>query len=1260
VRRLSIVSALCCATAGIVLAAFFVGGGAPNAAVLQSFMAAFSRGGFSALVVQPTGNVGPLGSPGLVQTFQWANDTSLTAALVAPDASGTITLQMYPDLYTFFLSTGVSTAGYPITDTTACPFNTYGTCDYQLFAKDYALFVYSNPSGANYTVFDPFYTEWLNVQGISGPLGPASGASVAVTSESGTQGTQQLFAGGAIYSYTATGAAAASTYAVSSAIYTAYANAGGIATLGFPTADEVLFTGGQLRQPFENGRILWTSGSPASVLFPIKTVAIAIVPSSNLTLDVGQTATLTATATDTQGHPATGRTLTWSTSNGSAVTVQGAGYTATIRAVGAGSARIQATGEGQSSAPVLITVIGQCCAIGDGAPSPTVSQAFQVAAARNNLSVLLPNPTPVVRSGGGYIQTLTATDGSGAIYAIAESDQSAVAYVIGGALYAAYLADGGFSGPLGYPASDALPGGAQSFASGAALAGLPVRLVPVPIASKWITSGAVTGPVGAPTGNSMAFTSLSGIAGNSQTFSAGTIFGITSGLGAGQAWISTGPILTRYLALSGPSGLLGVPLSDIFTSGAALRQNFETGYIDLQPGATTAVEHYNPRKPAVTAAPGTVAPGGKVQIAISGFAFGATLVVSVTGESNFTVTVPGGEYGWNIAVPLAASAGTIAIQVKSNSTDTAAGSYTIVPLDQLRPSLTVVSGDQQTGAPGAALAAPLVAVLTDSSGNPIPGTPVAYAVSPGARATVSAVTDANGRISASLRLQPAAGIALLSVSAAGQTVTFGAVSSAKAITGFPGVTQLNPQGSLIAALSAAILYYQNLGSFQNSSTSGAPNGLASPASLDQFLAANAGFTASETGTAIANPWVAMKFAGVGGGISVETPSLAHVLDVLNTGSPLVLELSVLVDGAPAGGAAVVAIGVNADGSIAIADPNPAFGRASLADYLDGFSAQGHNIQGSLAGAIRIAPGLTTPGGFVSAAPASSAESVASLAGSCTNSIDIADPVVAVQAAPAKVGAVRFIECDGTQPVYQLGFGTQTGATILDLAGGPALEIGAGSALAWQVTRTNGSLAIGPQMMVITAVVNSAGFGSGLSPGGLFTIFGTGFTAGQMASSVTVGGQPAQVLAAFPFQVNARIPAGMPPGNTTIEMNGPLGTATQTVAILPAAPGIFVILNQDGTLNGPSNPVESGAYLSIYGTGLGATTAQGSLQIASEPVSVVVGGTMLTPSFAGLAPGLTGVYQINVQIPPGTAPGSAIALSVQEAGQTSNTVAVAIQ
>jgi uncharacterized protein (TIGR03437 family) len=162
-------------------------------------------------------------------------------------------------------------------------------------------------------------------------------------------------------------------------------------------------------------------------------------------------------------------------------------------------------------------------------------------------------------------------------------------------------------------------------------------------------------------------------------------------------------------------------------------------------------------------------------------------------------------------------------------------------------------------------------------------------------------------------------------------------------------------------------------------------------------------------------------------------------------------------------------------------------------------------------------------------------------------------------------------------------------------------------------------------------------------------------------SVAINGQPAQVLAAFPFQVNALIPAGTKPGTATLTMSGPLGTATQNLTILSAAPGIFAIVNQDGTLNSPANPAQRGTYVSIYGTGLGATTAQGPFQVVTAGVTVGIGGTVVAkPSFAGLAPGFAGLYQINVQLPPTIVPGSQIALSLAEAGQTSNTVPIAIE
>jgi uncharacterized protein (TIGR03437 family) len=947
--------------------------------------------------------------------------------------------------------------------------------------------------------------------------------------------------------------------------------------------------------------------------------------------------------------------------------VQSNGYTAMIKAAGAGSANITATSEGVVSNIIPVQVPSQCCAIGEGAPVPNITLAFQTAAARNQLSVALPNSTPVTRLGNGYVQTLTG-NGSGTIYVIAEADQSAVAYVITGALYAAYLSDGGFSGPLGYPASDASVGGTQSFVNGAALAGSPVRLVPAPLAAKWIASGAETGPLGEPAGNSAPFTSSSGFNGYVQTFAGGSIFGITSGSRAGQAYSSSGSILTAYLALSGPAGTLGVPIGDIFTNGGALQQNFETGSLVLQTGATVAVVNYYPRTPAVSATPAIVAPGGTVHVAVSGFAFGASLAVSATSQGVFTVAAPQGQFAWDIAIPGSAAPGLVTIQAKAgNSSDAAAGGYTIVPVAQLRPSLTVVSGDQQTGAPGALLAGALVARLTDMNGNPLPGVQVSWSALPGAAINGPTVTDANGLINARLRLPLAQGATAASIAAAGQVVTFSALSAAKTISEFPSFTQVDGQSGFIAAMAAVLRYYQNAGA------AGAPNGLATPATVGQYLSANGGLTASETGGPIPNPWIAMRLAGVAGGLSVEAATLDRIRDLLSGGTPLVLELSVAVDGSPAGGATVDAIGVNADGSIAIMDPNPAFGRTSLTDYLNGFPIQGHTVQGAVSGVLRIVPTATAPVGFVAASQLAAAASATSPAGACTNSIDIADQTAAGQTAAVKVGGARFIECEGTQSVYQLGFETNRGATVFDLAGAPPQQIPAGSVAAYQIARQNGTLSIVPQNIAISGVVDSAGLGSALSPGGLFSIFGQGFTAGANTSTVTVSGQTATVLAETPFQINAQMPTGLTEGDATLQVGGPMGSISQSVVLSSTGPGIFVIgtsadgqglgavENQDGTINSAANPAQRGQYISIYCTGLGATTPQGSLQIATAQVTVTTGGgSTIKPSFAGLTPGIPGLYQVNVQVPAGTAPGSELSLSISAGGESSNTVVFALQ
>ncbi|MES1257008.1 MAG: hypothetical protein ABUS51_01205, partial [Acidobacteriota bacterium] len=811
-RRSVLLPALLCSTVAVATAVS-VGSGSPSAQILQSFVNAFGRGTFSTLVsLPPAGDVVPLGA-GFVQEFPARGGGSAKFALVDPFVSpGPFdTRQMYSDLYAYFQSVGVAATGFPAIDTTACPATGFGSCNYQLFTNDYALFVYSNPAGLRFAVRDPFYTEWNNAGGIGGSFGPAIGSETAVTSTSKLQGVSQLYSSGVIFSYPAGGTASA-VYGVSGAFYGAFSAAGGFGVLGFPTSEALAVNaGGLIRQTFENARIEQAPGGDPAPVFPIAAVGI-VAAAQGLSLAPGATATVMAAVTDTQANPVTGRSLTWSTSNGNVASVQGNGYSATVTGTGAGSASIYVTGEGKTSAPLLVTVGSVCCAVGQGAPSAAITQAFQVALARNRVAVVLPASEPVTRAGAGYIQPLAASDGSGAVYVIAEADGAGTAYLLSGSLYAAYVAAGGFAGPLGYPVSDPLPGGAQKFSSGAALGGMPVRLLPAAIAIKWFQAGGPTGALGQPLADGASFSTLGGVAGLSQAFAGGTIFAATSGAPAGQAFFSSGAILARYLALNGPAGALGLPLSDIYSSGSVQMQNFETGYIDLQAGAATAVEHFNPRHPAISATPGMVTPGGRVHIAATGFAPGATLNITITGQAGFSVGAPAGAFAWDVVLPLTAKPATVTVAATAKgSTDAASASYSITSAQALLPKLSILSGDRQTGLPGSTLAGAVVVSVVDESGSPLAGVPVSWTASPGASVRSDAATDANGRVMGYLRLPLAAGVAVGSVSAGGQVATFSALAAGSSLQNFPVFTQSGQGNGLLPSLAALLRYYQNLG-----------------------------------------------------------------------------------------------------------------------------------------------------------------------------------------------------------------------------------------------------------------------------------------------------------------------------------------------------------------------------------------------------------------------------------------------------------------
>ena len=1223
-----------------------LGSGSATPAIQASFRNAYYRGSFSFYADLPTTDVRALGSPGLVQELPSRDAPTQKYALIKPDPAAPISssdvLQVYSDIYAPYVSLGAGTVGYPTNDTTACPAAAFGVCRYQLFTKNYAIFAYSSPVTAVFSVRDPYYSIWQDQGGIGGPLGVVTSAETPVTSLALVSGTRQDFSGGTIFAYPA-GAATPSAYSISGANYTLWNSGGTLPVLGFPTSGTVTLANGTIRQTFESGRIEQQPGLLPVVLFSVAKVEIQVPPSASI-MTPGGSLELGTSVLDTQGQPVTGRVLTWSTTNGAVVRVTGHGDTATVQAVAVGTANLQVTTEGITSLPITIRVGGPCCVVGEGAPSPA---AFQTALDRNRLVPALPVAAAVSRIPGGYRQTVSAAGNS---YVISMAEGTSTAYLNTGALYEAFLASGGFSGQLGFPVTDPLPGGVQRYSSGAALGGLPVQLVPAPIAAKWFELG--TGQLGPPLASAVPFKSLLNTSGVSQVFTSGVVFSLASG----RVFVSSGTILARYLALAGTVGVLGAPASDILNNGGTFRQDFETGYLDLSPGASVAAEHFYPRRPSVLAAPTTVVPGGRVSIRTTGFSPGANLNITITGQPPFSVRAATGAFLWDMQIPLTARAGDVQVRVTAaGSTDNAAATYTISPAALLLPKLTMLSGDQQYGVPGARLAAPVVALLQDSAGAPLAGVPVKWTLSPGATVEGPAATDANGQISGLIRLPLVSGVAVGSLNAAGKVVVFSALASAKTIPGFPGYTQMDSHGGLVAALAALLRYQQDAGL-------GASSGLASVATLSAWLAAHNGYVAADPASPVANPWVAAQFAGAG--ISLEVASVERIRDLVAAGTPTAVVLALQADGAASGSVTVNAIGVAPDGAILISDPDPLGGRPSLSDYLTGFFSQGRTLKGTISAVFRFTPVPPAASGFTIASPLPAGASAGSVYGACA-ALDVGEPAVP--------GGVRYHFCDGTQASYELDLAPLRGAALLDLAPGRALAVAANTQGAWQINRRDGILTVVPQSPAITTVTDAATFATSVAPGSLISIFGAALAGNGAVPVVTLGGRPLQVIPATPFQVNAVVPGDMPTGNAALQLVLPAGTATYSLSVSATAPAVFAvgapvaglargaILNQDGTVNGTTQPAGRGQFISIYCTGLGRTIVRDGLQVAFAPVSVVIGTSApVNATFAGAVAGYPGLYQVNVQVPPGTPPAEAAALVLVQAGITSPAVGVSIQ
>lgn len=248
------------------------------------------------------------------------------------------------------------------------------------------------------------------------------------------------------------------------------------------------------------------------------------------------------------------------------------------------------------------------------------------------------------------------------------------------------------------------------------------------------------------------------------------------------------------------------------------------------------------------------------------------------------------------------------------------------------------------------------------------------------------------------------------------------------------------------------------------------------------------------------------------------------------------------------------------------------------------------------------------------------------------------------------------------------------------------------------------LTTGPPLTSYQGVLDNALFGVGdaVAPGGIVALFGEQLTTGPAASAAslplktTLGGatvfvndQPAPVYYVAAGQIDFLIPYATPRGDAVVRVDrdGQRGNSV-SVKIERTAPRLLrlgigdygiVVLSDLTTFPLPPTPglvtraAKAGVdAIVLYALGLGQTNpaavdGQAATATQVSPPRVIFGesvipgsGVPADPLYAGLTPGLVGLYQINVVVPARSPRGDAIPVYLDLGGVLSNQVNIAIQ
>ena len=217
----------------------------------------------------------------------------------------------------------------------------------------------------------------------------------------------------------------------------------------------------------------------------------------------------------------------------------------------------------------------------------------------------------------------------------------------------------------------------------------------------------------------------------------------------------------------------------------------------------------------------------------------------------------------------------------------------------------------------------------------------------------------------------------------------------------------------------------------------------------------------------------------------------------------------------------------------------------------------------------------------------------------------------------------------------------------------------------------------------------------LAPGSLISLFGLGLSDGRAAAdelplpevlqstSLLLAGVRMPLLFTSDRQVNAMVPYGLPinTNHQILVRRGPTYSRPVSVNLAATQPAVFRTA-PDGTqghiykvvdglqiLTDTANPAAPGDVLVMYCSGLGEVepAVEAGLPAGASPLSrtvneltVMIGGQRAQLLFSGLAPGFSGLYQVNLLVPEGVGSGPEVRVTLAIAGQTSRQVTIAVR